>query len=292
MDTNYLFPTTVKEALQILKKCRGQGLVMAGGTDLMLHIKSGWVNAHTFVDITRIPALTGIKKLKTGFIWVGAATTHRQLWESKLIQTKASVLATACRRVGALQIQNTGTIGGNIVNAMPAADGSIALLALDAEAQIASPGKTRWVKLAKLFAGPGKSTVDSSKEILVGIRFKGTGKKTGSAFQRLARRRALALPMLNCGAVIELNSAGTHIKKASLTLGPVHPVPFRAARAEKLLTGATATIDTFSAAAKIAAEDANPRPSLLRGPTEYRLEMVAVLARRALKAAAAQGRAS
>ena len=290
MNPEYLFPNTVKEAVKMLGCCPGEGRVMAGGTDLMLQVKEGKVAARIIVDITRLPELRGIRKMANGFIWIGAATTHRQAWESPLVRAQAGVLAEACRKVGALQIQNAGTLGGNVVNAMPAADASIALVALGAEAQIATKSGRRWVKLESVFTGPGRCSINPCSDLLVGFRCKSLGKRAGSALQRMARRRALALPMLNCAAVVQLDAAGKRVKRATVAIGPVAPVPLRARQAEKMLAGARVTEELWHAAAELAAEDANPRPSLLRGPTEYRKKMVVVMVRRALAAAAAQAR--
>lgn len=290
MYPDYHLPATVKEALTLLGRKPGEGRVMAGGTDLMIKVKAGEINASVFVDVTRIAEMRGIRAMRNGYIWVGAAVTHNEAGRSPLIRAKAALLAAACRAVGALQIQNAGTLGGNVVNALPAADGTIALMALGAEAQVASVKGKRWVKLADFFLRPGVCKADPCRELLVGFRFKALKAREGCAFERLARRRALALPMLNCGVVVRLNPAGTRVKRATIAMGPVAPVPFRATAAEKLLAGARVTDELWQAAAEIAAMDANPRPSPLRGPTEYRKNMVAILARRALMAAAAQAR--
>ncbi|MGC8826315.1 MAG: FAD binding domain-containing protein, partial [Anaerolineae bacterium] len=232
-----------------------------------------------------VPELGGIRLTDDGYIWVGAATTHRQVWESPLIQEHASVLAEACRAVGALQIQNVGTLGGNVVNAMPAADGSIALTALSAEAQVAAPHERYWTDLLEVFSRPGVCKIDPSAELLVAFRFKALGRRAGSAFERLARRRALSLPILNCGVVVQLNEAGDRFEYAAIALGPVAPTPFRARGAEAILAGAPVNEETIRAAAHQAMEESNPRSNILRASREYRKEMVEVLTRRALERA-------
>jgi len=291
MAPDYLFPHSVDEALDMLQRCAGAGRIIAGGTDLMLDIKQGRRAVDTFVDITRIPELRGIRALDDGTIWIGAATTHREIWESELIQARAAVLAQACRRVGALQIQSVGTLGGNVVNAMPAADGSIALAALSAEAEIATLSGRRWLPLSEIFSQPGVCKIEPSAQILTALRFRALGRRAGSAFQRLARRRALSLPMLNCGVVVQLNPAGDHFEFAAIALGPVAPVPWRAAAAEAFLAGAPADDATLRQAADLTLQGAEPRTSILRASREYRLEIIRVLTRRALEQAVAQARA-
>jgi CO/xanthine dehydrogenase FAD-binding subunit len=258
MTSAYLFPQTIEETLDMLRQHAGRARIIAGGTDLMLQIKQGKYQVETFVDITRVPELNGIRLTDDGYIWVGAATTHRQVWESPIIQEHASVLAEACRAVGALQIQNVGTLGGNVVNAMPAADGSIALTALSAEAQIAAPYERYWTDLLEVFSRPGVCKIDPSAELLVAFRFKALGRRAGSAFERLARRRALSLPILNCGVVVQLNEAGDRFEHAAIALGPVAPTPFRARGAEAILAGAPVNEDTIRAAAHRAMEESDP----------------------------------
>jgi len=290
MASSYLLPTTLDEALSMLASCGGSGRVIAGGTDLMVQVKEGQRAVETFVDITRIPELNGIRMLDEDTLWIGATTTHRQVWESPLIQGGAGVLAQACRRVGALQIQNVGTLGGNVVNAMPAADGSIALTALSAEAEVATPAGRSWLPLADVFARPGVCKIEPTAQLLVAFRFRRVGEHAGSAFQRLARRRALALPVLNCGVVVQLDAAGERIERAAIALGPVAPVPWRAEFAEAFLAGAPATAETLAEAGRRAMEGADPRSNPLRASREYRREMIAVLTRRALEQAVATAR--
>ena len=291
MASDYLFPASVGEALEMLTRCGGSGRVIAGGTDLMLQVKSGERAVQTFVDITRIPELGGIRLMDDGMIWIGATTTHRQVWESPIVQAHAAVLAQACRAVGALQIQNAGTLGGNIVNAMPAGDGSVALMALSAEAEVATASGRSWMPLQDIYSRPGECKIEPSAHILTAIRFPALGERGGSAFQRLARRRALSLPILNCGVAVQLNEAGDRFERAAIALGPVAPIPFRASSAEEMLTGALATEEMMRIAAERAAEASQPRSNILRASKEYRREMVKVLTRRALEQAVAQARA-
>ncbi len=288
MTSAYLFPQTVDETLDILRRHAGRARIIAGGTDLMLQIKQGKYQVETFVDITRVPELNGIRLTEDGYIWIGAATTHRQVWESPIIQEHATVLAEACRAVGALQIQNVGTLGGNVVNAMPAADGSIALTALSAEAQVAAPHERYWTNLQEVFSRPGICKIDPSAELLVAFRFKALGRRAGSAFERLARRRALSLPILNCGVVVQLDEAGDRFEHAAIALGPVAPTPFRARGAEAILAGAPVNEETIRAAAHQAMEESDPRSNILRASREYRKDMVEVLTRRALERAVQQ----
>lgn len=284
MWQEYLFPSSVEEALAMLAEREGRARLMAGGTDLIIELTEGRRAADCLVDITRIPELGKITA-EDGVIVLGANVTHRQASESPLVRERAAVLAQACQAVGSLQIRNVATLGGNVANAMPAADGSTALLALEAEAEIADGTGRRWVPLPDLFAGPGVSRVDSTREMLTAFRFQALGKGQGSALERIARRRALALPILICAVVVTLGEDGDVFESARIALGPVAPVPFRAFQAEESLRGAPVSLETMARAGEIAMQESHPRSSLLRASKEYREEVIRVLVRRGLERA-------
>jgi len=284
MWQEHLFPSSVEEALAMLAEREGRARLMAGGTDLVIELTEGRRSTDCLVDITRIPEVAKIT-VEDGMIVLGANVTHRQASESPLVRERATVLAQACRAVGSLQIRNVGTLGGNVVNAMPAADGSTALLALEAEAEIADGVGRKWMPLPDLFAGPGVSRVDSTREMLTALRFKALGEGRASALERIARRRALALPILICAVVVTLSEGGEDFESACIALGPVAPVPFRASQAEESLRGAPVSLETMARAGEIAMQESHPRTSLLRASREYREEVIKVLVRRGLERA-------
>jgi len=285
MWQNYLFPASVEEALDMLANYDGRARLVAGGTDLILELREGKREVEALVDITRIPGLDAIE-LDNGIIILGAAVTYRQVIDSPLLQAKAPVLVEASRKVGSPQIRNVGTLVGNVINAMPAADGAMALLALGAELEIASPEGRRWAPIETLYEGPGRSKVDPSREMVTAVRFPALGQNQGSAFERLARRKALALPVLNVAVVVALDEG--HFQDARIAMGPVAPTPFRARGAEEMLRGAPSNSETIQRAAEMAAGEARPRSSLLRASAAYRKEVLVVLVRRALTRAVAK----
>jgi len=285
----YELPDSVEEALAILARYDGQAQLIAGGTDLIIELQEGKNSVECLVDVTRIPGLDSIEE-RNGDIVLGANVTFRQIKESPLLHDKARVLAEAAGTVGALQIQTVATLVGNLVSALPAADGSVALRALDAEVEIAGQDGRAWRPVADLFLAPGQSAVDPRREMISAVRFAALGVRQGSAWERLGRRRALVLPILNCGASLALEG-DDRIAWARLSLGPVAPVPYRACQAEAFLAGKPAGEEAFARAAEIAAGECQPRTSLLRASREYRLEVLPVLVRRSLVRAAEQARA-
>jgi carbon-monoxide dehydrogenase medium subunit len=287
----YLVPTSLDEALAMLKERRGQARVIAGGTDLIIQLKKKEVIAKCLVDVTNLDELKGIE-LEDGFIRIGACVTHQELASSSLIWERAAALAGGASQVGSPQIRNVGTVGGNIVNAQPAADTVVPLVALEAEVEVATATGTRREPLGGLCVGPGQCTVDATAEILTAVRFRALGPDQGSAFERLAKRKALALPILNTAAVVILNNGGDTFQEVRLAVGPVAPTPFRARKAEEALRGAAVEVQAIAAAMELAAQEAQPRSNPVRGSQEYRQEMVKVLLRRSIERAVQMARGS
>ncbi len=282
----YETPDSIEETLDILARYEGRARIVAGGTDLILALREGKCAADCLVDVTRIPGLDRIER-QGDWIVLGCNVTFRQIKESAFLQAEARVLAEAAASVAALQIQTVATLCGNVVNAMPAADGSVALLALDAQAEIVGAEGRSWRTLGELFLGPGQSAVDPTRQMVTAFRFAAPGPRQGSAWERIGRRRALVLPILNCGVAVALGGDDT-IKWARIALGPVAPVPFRARQAETFLAGRPAVEDTFVEAAAIASAECSPRSNPLRASREYRVQVLRVLVRDALAGAVEQ----
>lgn len=287
MYLDYLTPESINDALQILQQQKGKARIIAGGTDLLLDIESKKHNPEVLVDITRIPEIRGIQT-EGNFLIIGAGVTHNEAAKSALVNEKAQVLAEASRSVGSLQIRNTATIAGNVVNAQPAADAAVALVALGATAVITSSDFTREVPVEELYAGVGKSKVNSNNEIVTKIIIPALQPGEGSAFTRLAQRKALALPMLNVAVMVSI--AEDKFQRVSIVMAPVGPQPVRASDSENLLKGAAVNEETIQKAAEAALNHANPRSSALRGSAEYRCATLKVLVRRALETAVARAR--
>ena len=275
---------SIPGALQALEGLGGEGRIIAGGTDLVLQAQRGRCPSRSMVDVTRIPGLNRIEE-RDGSIQIGATATHAEISASSLVRLKAQVLAQACGSVGGPQIRNVATLVGNVVNALPAADGAVALFALDAEAEVTTLTGTTWLPIADLYEDVGVCTIDPCVQMVTTLRFAALLPGMGCDFQRLARRRALVLPTVNAAAVVGVRD-GT-FDAVRIAVGPVAPTPFRATAAEESLVGRSVSDEGIDYAAQLAARDAKPRSSVLRGSREYRTAMVEVLVRRALVQATA-----
>lgn len=285
----YEMATSVEQTLDVLSRYDGQAQIIAGGTDLIIELQEGKHSVECLVDVTGIPGLDRIER-QGEWIVLGANVTFRQIKDSPLLQEQARVLPEAAATVGALQIQTVATLAGNLVSSLPAADGSVALLALDAEAEIVDAHGRAWRPVGELFLGPGKSAVDPSRQMVTAIRFPAPEGRHGSAWERIGRRRALVLPILNCAVSVGLDDEGQRFEWARIGLGPVAPVPFRAREAEAFLAGSPVSEETMMQAAEISAGEAKPRTSLLRASKEYRTEVLKVLVHQGLSRAVEQAR--
>jgi carbon-monoxide dehydrogenase medium subunit len=283
---HYFVMMSVEETLQRLAGASGRCRVVAGGTDLMVQIVEMDAREESLVllDISRIKELKAIRE-SDAYIEIGAAATMTALAESSLIQEKATALAQGAAWLGSPQIRNVATIGGNVVNAQPAADTALPLIALGAEAHIASPKGNCYKPVEALFRGVGESEINPSWELITQFRLPVcTPPRSSSAMQRLARRKAFNLPVVSTAVCVELNEGGDAFSRVRIAAGPVATVPWRAKRAEEALMGAPLSREMVARAAALAREDADPRDSL-RGGASYRRNMVEVLTRRAFSAA-------
>jgi carbon-monoxide dehydrogenase medium subunit len=278
---NYLFPATVEQAVEILTAHAGRARVIAGGTDLMLKMRDGKVDALTLVDITRI---AGLDRIEIGSEWitVGAGVTFAMLRDSPFLREHVRALVQAAGSVGAAPIQMMATWLGNIAQAMPAADGGVVALALDAEARVVDATGARWVAVETLYKDAKTSALDSTRQMISHLRFPGPRAGWGSAWQRYGRRPSLTLPILNCAVTLRLESRAAMIIAATLVLGPVATLPFRARNVETFLIGRRSDNAVIQQAATLAQTECHPHANPLRASGEYRSALIPTLVRDAL----------
>jgi CO/xanthine dehydrogenase FAD-binding subunit len=264
--------------------------VIGGGTDLLLEIQQGSrPPVEAMVDPGRIAGLSSIA-LDGDHIVIGCGVTHSQIIVDENIIQHGTCLAEGCGVIGGPQVRNVGTLAGNVAHALPAADGTIALLALDGEIELAEAGGTRWIPLQAAFLGPGKSVIDHHRALLTRLRFKATAADEGSAFYRVMRPQGVALPMIAMAARLRLDEQ-EHIASVRISIGPAGPVPYLAEPAMKMLIGCPASREQFSKAAEAVLAEISLRSSKYRATREYRTEMIrthlpALLARAAKRAVA------
>jgi len=275
----YLVPKTLDEAISLHQSYGERAKYIAGGTDVLVKIKEGKLAPDYLISLKHIigqdrPFLNH----ETGELYVGAFVTHRMIETSLLVQAHYPILYDAVKNIGSIQIRNVATIGGNLVNAVPSADGAIPLITLDGKANIYGTKGQRSIALLRFFLGPGQCDLERG-EILTEVVVPRLLPRTGSAYIKHGRREAMELPMLGVGVLLSLEDDMETCAKARISLGVAAPTPIRALQAEKHLVGKTITEEILAEAGKIAGEESKVRDSI-RGVAWYRREMVAVLVKR------------
>ena len=272
---NFHLAKTIDDALAAIKHSAGEVAVLAGGTDLLLDIQQGRHSiVDLMVDITSIPELKKLE-LRGDEIFIGAGVTHRKITNDSLIIEHARALAEASGLIGGPQVRNVATLGGNVAHALPAADGTIALMSLNARVEIASEKGRRIAPLAELFRGPGQNTLDPRSEILVGILLPLREEGQASAFKRVMRPQGVAIAILNCA--VWLHREGELIRDVRISIGPSGPTPRRLADAEAVLRGQPYNVDLIEEAYQAILGEASFRTSRHRATKAYREAMAGVL---------------
>lgn len=278
----YLMPTTVDEAISLLVSHGDRARYVAGGTDVMVKVKENKIHPHYLVSLRRLQGLDRIA-YKDGELRIGATVTHRMLELSPVIRKEFPILLDAVSHIGSVQIRNVATIGGNIVNAVPSADGAIPLITLGAQVRIRGPKGERSMALEDLFIGPGQTLLETG-EILLEFVVPRLLPRTGAAYVKHTRREAMELPLLGVAVLVSLAEDRTTCTEARIGLGVLAPTPMRAKNAETLLKGKPLEDEILKRAGKAAAEECKARDSI-RGEAWYRREMVEVLVPRMAKLA-------
>ncbi|MFO1067932.1 MAG: FAD binding domain-containing protein [Geminicoccaceae bacterium] len=272
----YLRPARLSEALAALAD--GSRLVLAGGTDVY-PARVGRPLAEPVLDVTALPELAGIAEDEAGWR-IGAATRWSTL-ASAPEHPLFAALRAAAREVGGRQIQNAGTIGGNLCNASPAADGAPCLLAMEASVELASTRGVRTLPLADFLLG-NRRTARAADELLVAVRIPRPGGTARSAFLKLGARRYLVISIAMVAVVVVLGTDG-RIASARVAVGACAPVAIRLAELEVDLAGRP--LDP-TLPAVVLARHIEPLQPLddIRATAAYRRDAALTLVRRTLEA--------
>lgn len=233
----------------------------------MLELKQGIKPpVELMVDVTEVPEMLQLEE-RDGQIFIGAAVPLSEIIASPLVKQHAQALYEACKLIGGPQVRNVATLGGNVAHALPAADGSIALLCLDAKAEIIHFAGNSTMEMKRMFSGPGKSTLDSS-EVILGFWLNKLPHNQSSAFKRVMRPQGVALPILNLAIWLERTQEA--VSALRVAVGPGGPVPTRGLETEKFLIGKKPDKITISQAAEILLSEVKLRTSAMRATVGYR----------------------
>lgn len=280
-EFTYHRPAGLAEALELLARLPG-ARVLAGGTDLLIQIKTGEAKPTALVQVLDIPEL-GVFQTAGGLTIGGAVPLYR-LEEEPLLEARYAALYEAVRSLASVQVRTMATLAGNLCNASPSADTSGPLMVLGAEAEIAglAGGKLarRRVEMDRFFTGPG-ATVLKPGELLIAVHVPEPLVSSGSAFLKLGR---VSLDMAKVSASAYLERSGGRVKSVRLAVGGAAPTPVRATAVEKALSGAAFSLTAVEEAAARVQASISPIDDV-RSTAEYRRLMAPVLLRDALLAA-------
>lgn len=276
----YLEPTSLNEGIAILTRYGSQAKVLAGGTDLLPHLKERTLKPRFIVNIKGLPGLEGIFYIPGKGLRIGALTTIRSLETFSLLKEKYPALAQATHLLGSPQVRNLATIGGNLCNAAPSAETAPPLLSFSASVRIAGPRGERTLALESFFSGPG-TTVLQEGEILTEILIPDPLSGMGSVYIKHCPRGSMDIAVAGGAVMVNLSSGDGKVEECRIGLGAVAPIPFRAKGAEELLRGKKPTEVLLEEVAQKAAAECSP-VSDIRGSAAYRRQMVKVLTARAL----------
>lgn len=286
-DFEYEAPDSLERAIAILSEMNGRARPLAGGTDLIDHVRTGRLTPDLIVDVKRIPELNRIAQTEHA-LHLGAAVPCYRIYEDPDIRRNFAALVDACSIIGGIQVQNRASVGGNICTSGPAADSAPALIALNATCVLTGPDGTRELPVHEFFTGPGQNVLQRG-ELLVEIRLPAPEASSGSHYRRFIPRNEMDIAVVGVGAAVTLEQDGQTIRSARIGLGAVAPTPLLAREASDLLAGRPATDETFAEAAQAARAIISPIDDM-RGTVEFRHHVTGVLVERVLREAVARAR--
>ena len=270
-------PETVEDAVRLLADADGEAKLLAGGTDLLVQLRTDFVRPGLIVDLKRIPALMDVT-VNGDDIRVGAAVSGATLGKNEAVKAAWPGVVEALELIGSTQIQGRASLGGNLCNGSPAADSVPALITAGAVCEVAGPSGTRSVPVEDVITGPGQLCLDPG-EIVVSFVMPKPPPRSGDAYLRFIPRTEMDIAVVGAGVALTLDEAGvcTH---ARLGLGAVAPTPLLVEDGAKALIGTTVDDDALANLAAAASAACNPIDDK-RGTIEYRVKVAGVLARRA-----------
>ena len=275
----YVRAASIAEAVTLLNEPGVRSRPLAGGTDLLLITRAEPLLCDRVVDITQIPDLHHITH-EGDRVTIGAAATFSEVIESQTVWQTAPVLAQACQQVGAVQIRNMGTLGGNVANAAACADSLPALVCLDALARVLTPqGQIEWL-VSELVRGPNRTLLPAGG-MLVSLSYPIPHPESRSVFLKLGRRNAMAISRLTVATLGRLDPAG-RIAEARLVPGSATPQICRFKVVEESLIGQVPSRDLYQSAARLAADEMT-RLSGRRWSSEFKEPTLMAMVARALE---------
>lgn len=277
MTMNYQAPETIDAAVSALAAANGQAKVLAGGTDLLVQLRSGRLKAEHVVDVKNIGEMRSVS-VDADQIRIGAAVSGAELGDRQDVSSEWPGIVEAFELIGSTQIQGRATMGGNLCNASPAADSVPALIAAGAVCVLMGPNGRREVPVEDIVTAPGQTSLENG-ELVFEFLLPRRAPRSGDAYLRFIPRTEMDIAVVGAGVNLTLNSDGV-CENARVGLGAVAPVPLLVADAAAALIGTSVDDAALTKAAAAASAACNPINDK-RGTIEYRTKVAGVLVRRA-----------
>lgn len=286
---DYYAPATIVEAIDLLRTKGDGGKLIAGGTDLVPQMKERGRHPQYIVSLNRIAQLRGIEDRGASGIRIGAAEKAWNIRTDPTVLARYNILAQGAGLIGSIQTQNLATIGGNLCNAIPSADGVPPFIVLGAQATVTGPNGTRTVAVEDIPAGVGRTSL-APDEIVTDFVLPAPAPHSGASYLRHCSRKEMDIAIAGVATALTLDASGQMVVNARISLSAVAPVLVRAAAAERALIGKPLNDATIQAAAEAAGnEDARPITDA-RGTLEFRRYLIKQLTIKTIHSAAREAR--
>ena len=281
-DTQYLAAKTIDEAVDAHAKANGSARFLAGGTDLLVQIKSGIRKPNLVIDIKKIVELNSIQEISENEFVIGASVSGANLNRNPKFAKLWPGVLEAFRLIGSEQIQGRASLGGNLCNGSPAGDSVPALIAAGCKAVIAGPGERKEIPIENFHLGPGKTILENG-QMLVALKFPKRNNNSADAYLRMTPRTEMDIAVVGCGVNISIENG--ICTNARVSLGAVAPKPLLINEASDILVGSSLDEETLEKVSKICRDSCNPIDDK-RGTIDYRTKVAGVLFKRATLLAA------
>jgi carbon-monoxide dehydrogenase medium subunit len=272
----YEAPETLDAAVALLTAATGEARVLAGGTDLLVQLKTDLVDPQLIVDLKRIAEMRTITRDANGFV-IGAAVTGAELKEHPELKKHWPGVVEAANLIGSTQVQGRCTLGGNLCNGSPAADSVPALIAAGAKVSIHGPKGRREMAVEDVMLAPRKIALEKG-EVVVSFQLPLRTKGMGDAYLRFIPRTEMDIAVVGAGVALTVDAGGT-CTAARVALGAVAARPLYVKAAGDALVGSKlddAALDKMVAAVRAACKPIDDK----RGTIEFRIKVAGVIARR------------
>ena len=275
-EAQYLAARTIDEAVNAHAKANGSARFLAGGTDLLVQIKSGIRKPNLVIDVKKIVELNSIEEVSENEFIVGASVSGANLNRNQKFSKLWPGVLEAFRLIGSEQIQGRASLGGNLCNGSPAGDSVPALIAAGCIALIAGPSGKREVPIEDFHTGPGKTVLENG-EMLVSLKFPKRKPNSSDSYLRMTPRTEMDIAVVGCGVNVTLEN--NVCVAARVSLGAVAPTPLLIREASEIMVGTNLNSEILDKVSKICMDSCDPINDK-RGTVEYRTKVAGVLFKR------------